>query len=85
MKYERKKRKHNTVKTLTEAQKLAFAPLTFQTVSAMLKFGILEILADKNCTCSELVEMTNLSEYAIKVLMEVAEVSGLVQKNDESK
>ena len=43
MKYERKNRKHNTVKTLTEAQKLAFAPLTFQTVSAMLKFGILEI------------------------------------------
>ena len=85
MKYERKNRKHNTVKTLTEAQKLAFAPLTFQTVSAMLKFGILEILADKNCTCSELVEMTNLSEYAIKVLMEVAEVSGLVQKNDEGK
>ena len=85
MKYERKNRKHNTVKTLTEAQKIAFAPLTFQTVSAMLKFGILEILANKECSINELVEMTKLSDYAIQVMMEVAEVSELVQKTDENK
>ncbi len=85
MKYERKNRKHNTVKTLTEAQKIAFAPLTFQTVSAMLKFGILEILADKECSINEIVEVTKLSDYAIQVMMEVAEVSELVQKTDENK
>lgn len=85
MKYERKNRKHNTVKTLTEAQKIAFAPLTFQTVSAMLKFGILEALVDRECSINELVEMTKLSDYAIQVMMEVAEVSEIVQKTDENK
>lgn len=45
MKYRRIKRHISPqVKALADAQKIAFAPLTFQAVAAMLKFGILEFL-----------------------------------------
>ncbi len=83
MKYERKNRKHNTVKTLTDAQKIAFAPLTFQAISAMIKLGILELLANGKYSISEIIEKTNLSKYAVKLLMEVGEVAEIVEKNDE--
>lgn len=85
MKYERKNRKHNTVKTLTDAQKIAFAPLTFQAISTMLKLGILELLSKEEHSISEIIEQTKLSKYAIKLLMEVGQVAEIVQKSEYNK
>ena len=80
MKYERKNRKHNTIKTLTEAQKIAFAPLTFQTISTLINTGILEMLSHEKYTIDEIIEKTKLSKYAVKLLMEVGEVSKFLKK-----
>ena len=45
MKYRRIKRHVSPrIKALADAQKIAFAPLTFQAVNTMLKFGILEFI-----------------------------------------
>lgn len=84
MKYERKNRKHNMVKTLTEAQKLAFAPLTFQAINAMIKFGMLKLLTEKDCSKSEIIETTGLSDYAVNLLLEVGQVAEIVEKTAEN-
>ena len=57
MKYRRiKKHISPQVKALSDAQKIAFAPLTFQAVAAMMKFEILEFLEDNPSTVDEIME-----------------------------
>ena len=58
-----------------EAQKIAFAPLTFQAVRAMLNLNILQKIedaGDTGITRSELSGKTGISEYGIGVLCEMA-------------
>ena len=48
IKYRRSnKKKYSKVEALNNAQKIAFAPFTFQAVAAMLDFGILKFLFEK--------------------------------------
>ena len=50
MKYRRIKRNVSPqVKALADAQKIAFAPFTFQAVASMLELGILNYLQNVNC------------------------------------
>ena len=57
MRYRRVKRHISPqVKALADAQKIAFAPMTFQAVNAMLKFGILEFLEENPSTVDEIIE-----------------------------
>ena len=81
--YRRKNRKHSTVQALTEAQKIAFAPLTFQAVGSMLDFGILKSLDNRPSTCADLIEILGLSEYTVRTLLEIGEVSGILEKGDD--
>lgn len=81
--YRRKNRKHSPVETLTRAQRIAFAPLTFQAIGSMLDFGILELLDKKSFSCKEIMEELKLSEYTAKTLLEVGEVSDIVEKNSD--
>ena len=58
-----------------EAQKIAFAPLCFQAVRSMLDLGILRAISDsgdEGISMAELSAKTNVSEYGIKVLCEMA-------------
>lgn len=58
-----------------EAQKIAFAPLTFQAVRAMLNLNILKTIedaGDEGITRSVLSEKTGISQYGIGVLCEMA-------------
>jgi hypothetical protein len=58
-----------------EAQKIAFAPLTFQAVRAMLNLNILKTIedaGDAGITCKELAEKVHISEYGAGVLCEMA-------------
>ncbi len=58
-----------------EAQKIAFAPLTFQAIRTMIETGILseiENAGDVGITRKELSQKTNISEYGIGVLCEMA-------------
>ena len=83
MRYRREK-KHISpqIKALADAQKIAFAPLTFQAVSAMLKFGILEFLEENPSTVEEIIEHCHVSKYAVETLLEVACASGLVLQTE---
>lgn len=58
-----------------EAQKIAFAPLTFQAVRALLELGILDIISDSGkdgITIDEIVEKSGISKYGVGVLTEMA-------------
>ena len=58
-----------------EAQKIAFAPLTYQAVRTMLETGILseiENAGDAGITRGALSEKTKISEYGVGVLCEMA-------------
>ncbi len=84
MKYRRiKKHISPQVKALSEAQKIAFAPLTFQAVNAMLKFGIINFLEENPSTVSEIMEHCKISKYTTETLLEVASACGIVIKTGE--
>lgn len=58
-----------------EAQKIAFAPLAFQAVRALLELGILKIISDsgeKGITIKQTAERADVSVYGVKVLLEIA-------------
>ena len=58
-----------------EAQKIAFAPLCFQAIRALLELGIMRAIndaGDDGISVSDLCEKTGVSEYGIKVLSEMA-------------
>ncbi|MDR1940700.1 MAG: class I SAM-dependent methyltransferase [Endomicrobium sp.] len=57
------------------AQKIAFAPLTFEAVRAMLNMGVLKVLDDagkEGITPAEIESKLNLSHYAVSTLLEAA-------------
>ncbi|MDR2952362.1 MAG: class I SAM-dependent methyltransferase [Treponema sp.] len=58
-----------------EAQKIAFAPLTFQAVRALLELGLLKAVSDageKGLNISEAAIQAGLPPYGVKVLLEIA-------------
>lgn len=62
------------VEALSAAQWLAFAPLAFQATAVMRDRGVLAALAaakpTQGCTLEEVVAATELSTYAVRVLLE---------------
>ncbi len=70
-----------------EAQKIAFAPLCFQAVRAMLELGIMQKISDSGTngiSASELAEKTNISIYGIGVLCEMALGMNVIKLSEDS-
>ena len=58
-----------------EAQKIAFAPLSFQAVTALLELGIMKIIedaGDTGITLTEIADKSGISKYGVSVLCEMA-------------
>lgn len=58
-----------------EAQKIAFAPLTFQAARALIELDILKAISgagEGGLTIGDLARKTGVSRYGIKVLLEIA-------------
>lgn len=65
----------NALEAKTEAQKIAFAPIVFHTARTLRDLGILSVLDDAGkigLTASEIAEKTGVSEYGVKVLLDMA-------------
>lgn len=62
------------------AEYIAFGPIIFQVSRLMVKFGILELLRNSNggMTVEEVAQKTELSEYAVKCLLEASLTIGTV-------
>lgn len=69
-----------------QAEYIAWAPIVFQVSRLMVKWGILDALRDSNdgLTIAELKEKLNLSEYALKILLEASLSAGTVLVNLET-
>lgn len=64
-----------------EAQKIAFAPVSFQVTRCLLQFDILKHIdaaGDEGTSLEILKEKTGLTEYALGVLLDMALSMGLV-------
>ncbi|MDR2701376.1 MAG: class I SAM-dependent methyltransferase [Spirochaetaceae bacterium] len=65
-----------------EAQKIAFAPLAFQAVRALLELGLLKAVSDsgeKGISLEKAAEQAGVSLYGAKVLLEIALGMNLVK------
>lgn len=70
----------------SDAQKIAFGPLIFQAARMLRDMGILACLADNHrtgVTQSEIARRTELSNYAVGVLIDNGLAAGLVSERDE--
>ncbi|WP_199828263.1 class I SAM-dependent methyltransferase [Vibrio harveyi] len=65
----------NAFEAKTEAQKLSFAPIVFHTARTLRELGILAALdsaGSKGMNAVEIAEKTGVSEYGVKVLLDMA-------------
>lgn len=69
-----------------EAQKLSFAPVAFQCARVLRETGILQVVADagpKGISVSDIHNATQISEYGISVLLDMAASLYLVDYRDD--
>ncbi|MCD7878799.1 MAG: winged helix-turn-helix domain-containing protein, partial [Candidatus Gastranaerophilales bacterium] len=71
------------VDALSEAQTIAFAPLTFQAIGSMIDLGMLEFLASTSATKEEIMSNLNLDEYTVVTLLQIAEIAKIVNLDNE--
>lgn len=70
-----------------EAQKIAFAPLSFQAARALRNMGILNAISNarkKGITISELSEKLGISLYGVKVLVEMGLGMGAIKLHENT-
>ncbi|SHK13039.1 O-methyltransferase [Reichenbachiella agariperforans] len=67
-----------------EAQKIAFAPITFQAIMAMKNLGVMEYIYKKrgNATQAEIIEDLGISKYSVEVMLETAEVMDIIETKE---
>ncbi|MBV8042782.1 methyltransferase [Pluralibacter sp.] len=64
----------SALEAITEAQRIAFAPMLFQTARCLRDSGILRCLDDcgkSGATLADITEYSTLSEYAVSVLLDM--------------
>lgn len=72
---------YNALQAKSVAQKLAFAPIVFQTARSLRDLGILSALekSGKKGLCAEqIAQQTEVSEYGVKVLLDMAISANMV-------
>jgi hypothetical protein len=79
------KKELSAIEAKYEAQKIAFGPMYFQAVVALRDLGILQFINNhrKGVSIETVIEKSDVSEYGVTLLLEAAEVLGVVEiEND---
>lgn len=78
------KKELSAIEAKYEAQKIAFGPMFFQAVIALRDLGILEFVGKhrKGVDISTIIETLDVSDYSVNLLIEAAEVIGVLQVED---
>ncbi|OTQ59845.1 class I SAM-dependent methyltransferase [Gilliamella sp. A7] len=87
MRYGFNKEIYTALEAVTEAQKIAFAPILFQAIIAMKNHGILSHIdqAGKNgINLDDLTKKVSLSNYAIELLLDVALSMRVIYQQDSN-
>lgn len=77
--------KKTALEAISDAQRIAFAPFTFQATVALRDLGLLDAIdqrPDTGATVKELQQQTDLSTYGIKVLLDAGLSIGLMFLDD---
>ncbi|OBU11094.1 methyltransferase [Morganella psychrotolerans] len=72
---------------ISDAQKIAFAPMLFQATMCLRDFGILAFLDEKGKTgalLSEITQAVSYSDYAVSLLLDMGLTGKLIYMNGES-
>ena len=71
------------IEALYNAQKISFAPFVFQTAYCLLEFDILDEITKVfgGLSIRKISEKTGVSEYGVKVLVEMAEASDILSED----
>lgn len=83
-----RKEKRTAVEAKFEAQKLSFAPVAFQCARVLRDTGILDAVADAGndgISVAEIHEKTKISEYGIRVLLDMGASLYLVDYREEDR
>ena len=77
-------RRNSALDAKFEAQKIAFAPLVFQTAIALRDLGILDYLFENRsgANAKDIADALGLTEYGVRVLCEMGECANLVNYTD---
>ena len=69
------------INALHDAQRISFSPFVFQTAFTLLELGVLEVMinADQGLSINNISSETGVSNYGVSVLIEMAEVAGIVE------
>jgi hypothetical protein len=75
------KKELSAIEAKYEAQKIAFGPMYFQAVIALRDLGILQFISShrQGVSVDTIVEKLDASEYAVTLLIEAAEIIGVVE------
>jgi hypothetical protein len=76
------KRKQNRINALSEAQTLAFAPLTFQALATMIDIGLLKLLDKHKASLEEIMSSLKVNEYIARTLLQVGCVINVFENID---
>lgn len=79
------KKELSAIEAKYEAQKIAFGPMYFQSVVALRDLGILQYISEnrKGVSIENIIRNVNVSEYGVTLLLEAAEILGVVEiEND---
>ncbi len=73
-----------------EAQKIAFAPVVFQVARVLRDKGVLDLLkrrsrTDESVSIETIGKETGLGVYALRVLLEMAALAGIVKRTDDER
>ena len=75
------------IDALEAAQRIAFAPFVFQTTVSLRKLGVLDLIFEKRkkggISLEDISKELSISKYGIGVLLEIAESSDIVFKNEQ--
>ena len=77
-----RKDRTSIVDTLTNAQKIAFAPLAFQAIATLLDLKILEFLSENPSSEKEIISSLNLDEYTVRTLLEVGILNDIIREEN---
>lgn len=81
--------KIKAIDAIQEAQKIAFAPFVFQATISLRKLGVLDLIFNRRkkggISIEDISKELSISVYGIGVLLEIAESSNIVIKNDDNK
>ena len=79
------KKELSAIEAKYEAQKIAFGPIYFQAMVAMRDLGVLDFISKhrSGVTIPVILDNLNVSEYAVTLMAEAAEILGVIEKNED--